>query len=217
MQDPRVRLFGVTDEGLEDVQPLYPANAVVWYDRYADGDPYTDEGYVARFSVILAALREKRKIRIRFEGRRGFPHTWICILHRLEYSAKDDKFRVLCTTYGRTMTINLSRITYCELLDTYDEANVYTPDMRKDIVVLRLKDERNALERVMLHFSHLKKETRRLEDGQYEVRLIYERDDETEILIRVLSFGPVLEVVWPQDFRDQVRERIERQMKLRAL
>ena len=83
--------------------------------------------------------------------------------------------------------------------------------------MLRLTDERNALERVMLHFSHLQKETRRLEDGRYEVRLTYEGEDETEILIRILSFGPVLEVVSPQSFLNKMRERIEKQMKLRSL
>lgn len=91
LQDPRIRLFGVTDEGLEDADPLYPADAIVWYDRYSDGDPYGDEGYIERFTVVLKALREKRKIRICFEGRKGFPHAWVCVLHRLEYSAKDDK------------------------------------------------------------------------------------------------------------------------------
>lgn len=217
LQDPRIRLFGVTDEGLEDAEPLYPADAIVWYDRYSDGDPYEDEGYIERFSVILAALREKRKIRISFEGRKGFPHTWVCILHRLEYSAKDDKFRVLCTAYGRTMTVNLSRMTSCELLDAYGDGDAAGPEVQRDTVVLHLTDERNALERVMLHFSHLQKETRRLEDGRYEMRLTYEREDETEILIRILSFGPVLEVVSPQEFRDKVKERIEKQMKLRSL
>lgn len=217
LQDPRIRLFGVTDEGLEDVLPLYPANAMVWYDRYCDGDPYGDEGYIGRFQMILTALREKRRIRICFEGRKGFPHTWVCVLHRLEYSAKDDKFRVLCTAYGKTVTINLSRMTYCELLDAYDASRMPMPEVKRDTVVLRLTDERNALERVMLHFSHLQKETRRLEDGRYEVRLTYEEEDETEILIRVLSFGPVLEVAAPPDFRNKVRERIEKQMKLRSL
>jgi len=217
LQDPRIKLFGVTDEGLEDVQPLYPADAIVWYDRYSDGDPYEDEGYIERFGEILKALREKRSIRICFEGRKGYPHTWVCVLHRLEYSAKDDKFRVLCMAYGKTMTINLSRMRYCELLGAYDENQIFEPHMKRDTVVLHLTDERNALERVMLHFSHLQKETRRMEDGRYEVRLTYEGEDETEILIRILSFGPVLEVVAPQDFRKKVRERIEKQMKLRAL
>jgi len=217
LQDPRIRLFGVKDKGLEDVEPLYAKDTIVWYDRYSDGDPYEDEGYIERFSVILAALKEKRKIRICFEGRKGYPHTWVCILHRLEYSSKDDKFRVLCTAYGRTMTINLRRMRYCELLDLIDERDIPVPQMEKDTVMLCLTDERNALERVMLHFSHLQKETRRLEDGRYEVRLTYEREDETEILIRLLSFGPVLEVVSPLKFRDKMRERIEKQMKLRAL
>lgn len=217
LQDPRIRLFGVTDEGLGGVEPLYPADAIVWYDRYGDGDLYGDEGYIGRFRLILAALREKRKIRIRFEGRKGFPHTWVCILHRLEYSAKDDKFRVLCTAYGKTMTINLSRMTHCELLEAYDESRVSAPEIKRDTVVLHLTDERNALERVMLHFSHLQKETRRLKDGRYEVRLTYEQEDETEILIRILSFGPVLEAVSPPEFRDKVKERIEKQMKLRSL
>ena len=217
LQDPRIRLFGVTDEGLEDVAPLYPADAIVWYDRYSDADPYTDAGYIARFGQVLTALREKRRIRICFEGRTGYPYAWVCTLHRLEYSAKDDKFRVLCTAYGKTRTINLSRMTRCALLEVYDESQAEAPVVKRDTVVLHLTDERNALERVMLHFSHLQKETRRLNDGRYEVRLTYEREDETEILIRVLSFGPVLEVVSPGHFREKVRERIEKQMKLRTL
>ena len=49
------------------------------------------------------------------------------------------------------------------------------------------------------------------------MRLTYEREDETEILIRILSFGPVLAAVSPQEFRDKVKERIEKQMKLRSL
>lgn len=31
-------------EGLEDVEPLYPPDAFIYYDRYRDGDPYADPG-----------------------------------------------------------------------------------------------------------------------------------------------------------------------------
>ena len=47
--DPRIRLFGLTDKGLEDVKPLFDPAKIVWYDRYSNGDPFADEGYIGRF------------------------------------------------------------------------------------------------------------------------------------------------------------------------
>ena len=81
---------------------------------------------------------------------------------------------------------------------------------------MELVDERNALERAMLHFSHLEKETERLENDLYRVTLRYQRDDEMELLIRVLSFGPKLRVISPPGFIEQIKERLNRQKKLRT-
>ena len=83
-------------------------------------------------------------------------------------------------------------------------------------MVLELTDDRNALERVMLHFSHLDKETERIDDNRYKITLYYEREDETELLIRVLSFGPVLKVVFPEDFIKKLCDRLEKQKNLRT-
>lgn len=40
----------------------------------------------------------------------------------------------------------------------------------------------------------------------------YDQNDETELLIRVLSFGPVLEVVAPITFRQLMQNRIQKQI-----
>ena len=74
-----------------------------------------------------------------------------------------------------------------------------------------LREERNALERVLLHFSHLEKETVRLEEDLYQVTLRYDKEDETELLIRILSFGPVLQVTAPDSFIALIRERLAHQ------
>ena len=79
---------------------------------------------------------------------------------------------------------------------------------------LILTDERNALERAMIHFSDLEKETVRLDDVHYRVKLCYRKEDETEILIRILSFGPKLYVSGPEEFRNLIRDRLEKQRKL---
>lgn len=56
--------------------------------------------------------------------------------------------------------------------------------------------------------SHFEKETQKLADRLYQIRLRYDKDDETELLIRVLSFGPVLEVIEPSAFVTLMRKRI---------
>ena len=210
--DPRIRLFDPPAEGLEDVQPLYPQDAIIWYDRYSDGDPYEDPQYIAHFHTILTALREKRMLHLEFTGRNGSPHCWDCVPHRLEYSGKDDKFRLITGNNRAVLSVNLARLTDCSLLGPITFTS--TDRMRRQTLKLELTDERNALERAMLHFSHLEKETERIGENRYRLTLRYEQEDETELLIRVLSFGPALKVISPGNFRKRVRDRIERQMGL---
>ena len=210
LNDPRIRLFDPPEAGLEGVQPLYPPGAIVYFDRYGDGDPYEDPAYIANFRTILRALREKRRLHLRFEDRNGVPHHWDCVPRRLEYSGKDDKFRLITGNNRTALSVNVARITGCECLEVCSWQQPRA--MRRQTLVLELVDERNALERVMLHFSHLEKETERIGENRYRLTLRYESEDETELLIRVLSFGPALKVISPAKFRRRIKERIGRQM-----
>lgn len=214
LSDPRIQLFDPPTEGLEDVEPLYPPDTFLYFDRYADGDPYDDPGYIGRFRTILQALREKRWLHLEFLGRNGVPHSWHCVPYRLEYSNKDDKFRLITGNNRTALSVNLARITHCVLMEPCAESQYHPRTMRRQTLVLELTDERNALERVMLHFSHLQKETERIGENKYLLTLHYEKEDETELLIRVLSFGPALKVIAPDKFRKGLKARIEQQMAL---
>ncbi|MBD5500095.1 MAG: WYL domain-containing protein [Lachnospiraceae bacterium] len=207
--DPRIALFAPDAAGLEDVEPLYRPGTFVQFDQYADGDPYGDEGYIRCFRTVLQAIREKRRLKIRFHGRTGARHSITCIPYRLEYSAKDDKFRLLAAGTRRANVVNLARVESCELLEEYDPASFHLPEQHLHELVLLLHDERNGLERVLLHFSHFEKETRKLGDRLYQIKLRYDKEDETELLIRVLSFGPVLEVKAPAEFIARVKGRVD--------
>ena len=207
--DPRIALFAPDATGLEDVEPLYTPETFVWFDRYADGDPYSDEGYIRCFRTVLQAIREKRRLKIRFHSRTGARHRITCTPYRLEYSAKDDKFRLLAADTRRDIVINLARVESCELLEEYDPGTFQLPEKHLHELVLLLHDERNGLERVLLHFSHFEKETRKLDDRLYQIKLLYDQEDETELLIRVLSFGPVLEVRAPAEFIALVKGRVD--------
>lgn len=86
------------------------------------------------------------------------------------------------------------------------------PQAHTEELTLLLHDERNGLERVLLHFSHFEKETRKLGERLYQIKLRYNEEDETELLIRVLSFGPVLEVTAPAGFVRLLKSRIRNQL-----
>ncbi|GHS93235.1 hypothetical protein AGMMS50276_03130 [Synergistales bacterium] len=212
LSDPRVKLFSPSVEGLEDVEPLYTQDSFTYFDRYADGDPYDDPAYIEHFHTILTALRENRKLSVKSEGLRKTVHKWICIPHRMEYSEKDDKFRLIAMAKHIRLTVNIARVSKCSLADPWTPDERQALNRRDDTLVLELIDERNALERTMLHFSHLEKETERMEDNRYRVTLRYQRDDETELLIRVLSFGPLIRVISPERFIEKIRERLNKQM-----
>ena len=82
------------------------------------------------------------------------------------------------------------------ILEPWDENEYQRPNERENPGhgSVRL---RNALERAMLR-TDLEKETERIDDKHYRITLNYRQGDETEILIRILSFGPVLKVTAPE-------------------
>ena len=100
------------------------------------------------------------------------------------------------------------------LLKAWDESEYCEPSEREKTLVMELFDVRNALERAMLHFSDLEKETERIDEKHYRITLNYKQGDETELLIRILSFGPVLKVTTPETMVAQIRERLARQAML---
>lgn len=216
LDDPRIRLFGADDEGLEDVEPLFDRDRIVYFDRYSDGDPYEDEEYIKNFRIMLKAAVEKRRVEIVFCTARGDERIWTCMPEKIEYSSKDDKFRVQVTRNGRRDTINIGRIRDCRLAEDADAGNVCVSDAgtRERYLIAEIRDERNALERAMLHFSHLKKETVKPDEEHYVMKLFYDADDETEILIRVLEFGPMMKVTEPEAFVKNIRGRLAKQRRL---
>lgn len=220
-QDPRVRLFDPPLQDLEDVEPLFEQDFFVWFDRHSDGDPYEDSLYKEHFRLVLLALRENRRLRIRYRGRK-YRHDQLYIPEKLEYSSKDDKFRLIAHSSRGTLYMirlaSIREVSLAEKVTTGEKQTAVRKEaaVRKETVVLELVDERNALERAMIHFSDLEKETVRLDDTHYRITLRYRKEDETEILIRVLSFGPKVRVSSPDSFISLIRERLQMQRRFKS-
>ena len=211
--DPRIQLFDVSIKGLDDIMPLYQMDDIVYFDQYHDHDDYFDPAYIKNFKTIRKALHDQSSVSVYFvtgKGKRANIHGMPL---QLEYSQKDDKFRLIIAYHHKKYTINISRILEVEIKEAFH----YPKDVRteeKKYFVMELVDERNALERVMLHFAHFEKEAKRLDENHYQVKVFYDGEDESELLIRVLSFGPFVKVIEPNHFINQIKRRLLSQKAL---
>ena len=209
--DPRINLFQPDIRGLEDIEPLFRPEDFVFYDQFADGDPYEDENYIRIFRLILSAVKKQLSVNVLYTMKNGSPKWITCNPIRIEYSQRDDKFRLISASKSKVKTINFARIVECEIGERFDDSELKTDLHDKRTVEFLLKDARQALERVMLQFSIYKKITEKIEGNLYKISLTYEAEDEIDIIIRILSFGPNIKVVGPESFVKQIKNRLNMQ------
>jgi hypothetical protein len=204
--DERVALFGADFSFLDGVEPLFTPSDYRVYDKYGDGDDFSDEGYIERFRIILSAVRAGTPIKVNLTNRSGKEMYAKVMPLRLEYSEKDDKFRLITDGCKYLHTINLSKIRsvkYC------GETFKHIPrEERYDTVTLRIKDERNALERCMLHFAHFEKRAERVGKNEYLLHVKFDHKDESEIVIRTLSFGARVKAEAPDSFVELIKKKL---------
>lgn len=214
LTDPKIKLFDPDMTGLEDVEPLYTADDFIYFDRYSDSDPFDDEEYIKSFRTTLRAIKEKRVLELSYTDKAGEEYTILCVPINMEYSSKDDKFRMIAISDDKTIILNMARVknTILREMSTPDEVSAPTRDKR--VIVLELEDVNNALERAMIHFSYLEKETIKLSESRYQLTIRYFREDEAELLIQILSFGSALKVLSPDTFINKLRERLAKQLEL---
>ena len=220
--DERVRLFFTDDElaneekALEDVEPLYRPEQFVFFDRFVDGDDYKSVRYRENFRQILQAVKDHLAIDASYRTNKDNVIVWTNLVPMaLEYSAKDDKFRLQGMAGSRHVTLNLGKIITVELGEHLAE-ELPLVSVSQEKLVLELVDERHTMMRALMHFSDLAKETEKLDDTHYLLTVFYDKNDETEMVYRVLSFGPTMKVREPEYFVELLKERLKEQLGIRS-
>lgn len=148
---------------------------------------------------------------IRYVSYAGASRLFRLLPEKLEYSARDRRFRLHGSAGREHVILNLGRIASVEVSEAGEPTEPRDPLCREPLTV-RVTNERNALERFMLEFSCFKKESTFDPDtGVAVAKVWYPAKDETEVLIRILGFGPFIQVIGPEAFVQRIRERIAMQ------
>lgn len=231
LSDPRIRLF-LSDAALQslskrlaDVPPLYRSKHFRIFDKFTDGDDYENDVYRESFQTILKAIKDQRILKINFTSGHDRRMSKLCLPFKLEYSEKNDKFRVYCHNVKNGAIdggglINLGRIDKIVPYEIYHgeppcEDDFFRGIRAKEPIRVYVSHERNAVERFLNEFAEYEKRVDRdLENGGCTVDLYYDKQDETELLILLLSFGAAVEILAPESVRKQAAERVRKQIRL---
>ena len=246
--DDKIGLF-LDDEEIEtinhafsDVSPLYLPDDFYYYDRFSDKDDYKNPDYRTHFRTILSAIQNHEYVDILYESRHHRRLHRSYLPCRLEYSIKNDCFRLLAVEARaqqdpieshprrnppaahakrnpKVITLNLCRIR--EVISTGKTVkqlpninHLLQRSCYHEPVRVIIKNRRNALERAMLQFANYEKSTRKLDEDTYECLIYYNKETETELLIEILSFGPMIKVVGNETFLRLIKERLMKQAAL---
>lgn len=223
LSDAKIQLFldaTVTQKLLtlfQDIPVLWMEEDFYYYDRYVNRDPFEDATYIQNFRTILTAMKHGQYLDIDYEGKNGkrvHHHYFPC---RLEYSIKNDKFRLFGTIKHvrnpRIEILNLDRMKSVSLMkehakETPDINRLLKADNYKEPARLLIHTDRNTLERTMLQFANYEKNTTKIDENTYECLIFYNQKNETELLIEVLSFGPQIEVLGSERFLQLIKQRL---------
>jgi hypothetical protein len=229
VQDKRFSLFteenerAVYDALLIDIDPLYNMNHIIAVDMASDGDDYDSDTYRTIFKTLMRAMQNKRTVLITYESGKDNRLSAHFAPYKLEYSMKDDKFRLCAVRMHQERLrslykLNLSRITSVQVMKHSTPANLaeYVRSIRMPLPVeIEITNERNGFERIFTQLSNFKRISEYDETTKKCLMKIYYYEvDEMELLITLLSFGPIIRILGPISFKTQFVERIAKQKQL---
>lgn len=205
------------EESLKDVKNLSYGNIDIT-NNIISLENVEDKEFRKKFFVILKGIVEHRYIKYTNIDKNGKVYkNQKAIPVRIEYSLKDDKFRVSFYSVAEKRPImavmdSLSEISL--------EEKIKEEVLRKDIltkikdkyvdepIILQVKDERSAMERFFMSFSSYERYARVIEKDVYEIELYYYSFQKEEIIRKIISLGPYVKVKSPENIVETIMERI---------
>lgn len=228
------QIYGLKKEIIQKVPP-FPMEVINYFDRYnlekktlfgkkkiSQTGRHTSREL--RFiKMVYRAIQSEHRLKIKFRNQGGKIRYANCAAVWLEYSRRDDIFRIcyINKKQNQVMKINVSRILHIHVLnDSYDKfmqrkkaIELYEKETRK-IKVEFYEGKKNLPDRLLTEFSLWKKKcVYDIETKKYTMTLYYSESDKTEILIRLLGYGPYIRVKEESDpyILKEIKERIVRQ------
>lgn len=186
----------------QKVSPL-PMDKVIYYDRFHFSETNTKREAEV-LAVLLEGIYDKRTVHIKYHTGKNDVIENLFNPIILEFSKRNNRFQAYlqeCES-GRIYTMNVSGIeSVVETHDTfdYDTALRVLERFREEnqtSVEVEFYNVRNMADRILTEFSPWKKQcTFDSETEVYRLKVFYQKHDEIDLVIRLMSYGANLHFV----------------------
>ena len=192
--------------------PTYLPNNL-WERETNIGDDEQNTVLLQNLNLLQTALITQKKISYTNTTVSGKVYTAITSPHRLEYSLKENKYRLIIwhETEQRAIKINIANLSNLEILTTpippgehellqkfYEDQLASAPSL-----LLKLTLKNNAFERAFSLFANYDK-TAYCENNDYILKISYHRFEEQELINAILSLGSAITVIAPPEFKVKI-------------
>lgn len=224
LNDSKVKLFLSEElikqflERLQEEKELYRKEDFDFFDRNKKGDPYEEEAYQKVMRTVLRGMYKRTELEITDQNKK---ERYLPL--QMSYSMREDRFRLYAVSkrdilQDQMTILCMSKIKKAEILPerTISEINLQKwlkEHREKKPVIVRVSDERKALDRFMIQMTDYEKKTEEKEDKKVDVHIFYRPEQKEELLERFLAMGPMLEVIEPQELRLEIEKRIRDQVR----
>ena len=179
-------------------------------DKY--GDSLKNNEIRNNILILEKAILNNKYIKYSSKNRNGdIFENKIAYPYKIEYSIKNNKYRLIIFFDNRAIKINIDSITNIKILeerDVLEKEKIQIQDFiknRKNIgapLVLKIEDNNNTLDRCFNLFSAYDKKYYYDTDNNLILNIYYHNFDEAEIVRDILSLGKSVIVLEPKKIRD---------------
>ncbi len=225
--DEKVKLF-LSDERINYYQKEFAGN--VLYDdktyQYLFQDVDKDEitpkmSNVFRF--VKNAIMQEMDINLTFISSKNYYTHKKVAPYKIEYSMQDQKMRLIAVEYRngepkRIIRIKLASIVgyrIVERVKRIDFEYYLQEEVLKEPLIIEVYPILNGIERVFIELSNYKREAFYDKERNLSImKIYYEKVDEMDLVLKMLSFGKVVKILSDGFIKEEVLRRINKQKEL---
>lgn len=225
--DEKVKLF-LSDERRNYYQKEFAGN--VLYDdktyQYLFQDVDKDEitpkmSNVFRF--VKNAIMQEMDINLTFISSKNYYTHKKVAPYKIEYSMQDQKMRLIAVEYRngepkRIIRIKLASIVgyrMVERVKKIDFKYYLQEEVLKEPLIIEVYPILNGIERVFIELSNYKREAFYDKERNLSMmKIYYEKADEMDLVLKMLSFGKVVKILSDGFIKEEVLRRINKQKEL---